>query len=333
MAEKIKDSRSRNVHYWRLLVIDGDIANDSYPNSKTLSIKYEVSIATIKRDIEYMKIMLNAPILYSKVKRGYYYENKIFRLPAIFTTEDELFSGAMALKLLSQYKNTPIYKHVEGIFNNFYKVLSYKDIKNNLWVENRVLFIEEATPNFSDEIWNILIASMTENRYIEFSYKGPWMDSVRDNYYIAPYQIICKGGTWYFAGYSNRKSSVSLYALHRVISVSLTDEHFEMDKNYKYFVSTDKVFGVYGFDRELKCSIQFFNETVTYISEREWADDQVIEHQEDGSIIMTFSSGQIYEVVRFILSQGSNALPLEPAELVDEWKNQVKTMYENILEK
>ena len=54
MEQKTKDSRSRNVHYWRLLVIDGDISNNSYPNSTTLSEKYDVSIATIKRDIDYM---------------------------------------------------------------------------------------------------------------------------------------------------------------------------------------------------------------------------------------------------------------------------------------
>lgn len=333
MEQKTKEPRSRNVHYWRLLVIDSDISNDSYPNSKTLSLKYEVSIATIKRDIEYMKDMLNAPILYDKIKRGYYYKNRTFRLPVMFTNEQELFSGAIALKLLGQYRGTPIYKHVEGIFNNFHKVLSNSKIKDKSWIEKRIVFLEETVPEFSSKIWDALMTSMIENRYILFSYKGPWMDNIRSGYHIAPYQVICKGGVWYFAGYSNRKDAVSLYALHRVLSVSLTDDHFEMDDNYKYFISTDKVFGVYGFDEVLKCKIQFFNETVAYISERQWADDQTIESQEDGSIIMAFSTGQLYEIVRFILSQGSNALPLEPSELVDEWENQVKAMYKNILEK
>lgn len=51
---------------------------------------------------------------------------------------------------------------------------------------------------------------------------------------------------------------------------------------------------------------------------------------EDGSVIITFSSGQIYEILRFVLSQGFNAIPLEPKELVDEWKNHIKIMYKNI---
>ncbi len=333
MDQKEKKSRSQNVHYWRLLTIDSEISNGNYPNSRILSEKLEVSIATIKRDIAYMKDMLNAPILYENSKNGYYYEDKTFRLPAIFTNEEELFSGAIALKLLAQYKGVPIYRHLESIFSNFYKVLFKSKIKDRSWFEKRILFIQESTPEFSNVIWDTLITAMIENRYIEFSYKGPWMDGSRTGYHIAPYQLVCKAGTWYFAGYSNRKNVVSLYALHRVLSIKLADDYFEMDENYKYFISTDKVFGVYSFNEVLQCRIQFFNETVAYISERQWADDQVIEHQEDGSIIISFSTGQIYEIVRFILSQGSNAMPLEPTELVDEWRNQVKTMYENIISK
>ena len=247
----------------------------------------------------------------------------------MFTNEQELFSGAIALKLLGQYKGTPIYKHVEGIFNNFYKVITDSKIKDKSWIEKRVVFIEEATPEFSDDIWAILIKAIIENRYVTFSYRGPYMDHIREGYHIAPYQLICKAGVWYFTGYSDRQDSVCLYALHRIISIDITDDHFEMDNDFKYYASTDKIFGVYGFEDEIKCSVQFFNETVTYITERQWAHDQEIKYLEDGSIIMTFSTGQIYEIVKFILSQGTNALPLEPSELVQAWKKQVEAMSRN----
>ncbi len=222
----IKKSRSQNVQYYRLIEIDNEISSGLYPNSTTLSQKYEVSILTIKRDIEYMRNMFNAPILYDKKNNGYYYENPTFRLPAMFATEDEINSGAIALKLLSQYKSTPIYKHLENIFSTFYKVLDNKKIKNKSWIDNRVVFIEEVVPEFSKSIWADIVKSVIENRYITFSYKRGYDNKIGKGYYIAPYQLICKAGVWYLAGYSNNKQSVALYAIHRILSIQITDDYF-----------------------------------------------------------------------------------------------------------
>ncbi len=324
-----KKSRSQNLVYFRILEIDKNISLGKFPNSVSLADQLEVSKLTIKRDIEYMRDLFNAPILYDKKNNGYYYENTTFRLPAMFATEDEINSGAIALKLLSQYKTTPIYKHLENIFNIFYKVLSNKKIKNKSWIDNRVVFIDEVVPEFDKNIWSTVVKSVIENRYITFSYKRVYQNNIGENYHIAPYQLICKAGVWYLAGYSNNKKSVALYAIHRIFSVHITDEYFEMDKNYKYYKTTNRLFGVHGFEKSVKCKIQFFNESANYISERIWVDDQKIIEKKDGSIIMSFSSGQLYDILRFILQQGANAIPLAPTQLVDSWKKEIKNMYKN----
>ena len=109
--------------------------------------------------------------------------------------------------------------------------------------------------------------------------------------------------------------AISLYCLHRITSIKLTDETFKPPKNFKYTNEDYDSFGVFINKDIKKCKIRFFNESVVYVSERKFSNDQLIEKREDGSIIITFSSGQIYEVLRFVLSQGCNAIPLEPDEL------------------
>ena len=44
--------------YW----IDEEIASGKYPTSDDLARMYETSISTISRDIDFMRVMLNAPI-------------------------------------------------------------------------------------------------------------------------------------------------------------------------------------------------------------------------------------------------------------------------------
>lgn len=91
------------------------------------------------------------------------------------------------MKLLSQYKGTPVYKYIKNIFDYLNKII-IKSHNNNF--EKRIIFIKEYSPDFPEEIWNILMKAIKENRYIEFSYKGTWRKTERHGYYIAPYQIV-----------------------------------------------------------------------------------------------------------------------------------------------
>jgi len=65
-----------NCQLVRLVTLDQVIRSNSYPNSHRFSADYEVSVRTIKRDIEFMKYRLGAPIEYDVERRGYYYTNK-----------------------------------------------------------------------------------------------------------------------------------------------------------------------------------------------------------------------------------------------------------------
>ena len=51
---------------------------------------------------------------------------------------------------------------------------------------------------------------------------------------------------------------------------------------------------------------------------------------DENTIEITFSSTQYMKILEWILQQGCNAKPLEPKELVDEWKSQVTQMFKMI---
>ena len=84
----------------RLYFIDREIASGKYPNAPALAKKYETSLSSINRDIAYMRDMMNAPIDYDFYKKGFYYTEKTFRLPAAYATADDLLALGMAKNLL-----------------------------------------------------------------------------------------------------------------------------------------------------------------------------------------------------------------------------------------
>jgi predicted DNA-binding transcriptional regulator YafY len=68
----MKQKREEKVRINRILKIDDEIRANKYPNAATLSEKLEVTRRTILRDIDYLRLMYQAPIEYDFTKRGFY---------------------------------------------------------------------------------------------------------------------------------------------------------------------------------------------------------------------------------------------------------------------
>jgi predicted DNA-binding transcriptional regulator YafY len=67
------------------------IAAQLYPNVKSLSDRYHISLRQAQRDISYLKDELNAPVRYEPSKKGYVYTQP-YTLPSFITNEnDEAF--------------------------------------------------------------------------------------------------------------------------------------------------------------------------------------------------------------------------------------------------
>jgi hypothetical protein len=68
----------------RIYFIDQEIASGKFPSTAELAKKYETSVSTISRDIAFMKEKLNASIEYKALRRGYYFSEPHYRIPAGF---------------------------------------------------------------------------------------------------------------------------------------------------------------------------------------------------------------------------------------------------------
>lgn len=92
-SSKTKSNNKNSlVIYRRILRLDELFSAETYPSLQDLLEDEEVgaSRTTIFRTIEFMKDQLHAPIVFDKANGGYCYSEKAFRLPSVFTTEQEL---------------------------------------------------------------------------------------------------------------------------------------------------------------------------------------------------------------------------------------------------
>ena len=117
-----------------------------------------------------------------------------------------------------------------------------------------------------------------------------------------------------------------MYSLPRIRNIKLEDESFRFPVSADYRLRVDgSYFGAYSSEKKYRFRIAFYNDGAMRIKERLWAADQKIKETQDG-VILSFTSSQYGKVLELVLANGRDALPLEPKELVRDWRENLRDM-------
>lgn len=307
----------------RIYRIDAEIAIGKYPNSGDLARRCEVSIATISRDIEFMRDQLYAPIKYDPQRRGFFYTKKTFRLPAGFTGADDLLALGMAKSILSLYSKTPLFEASKQLLESIVAPIAADG--NRDWLDNRIVVPKIASAEVRNEVWNVIVAGLKENRLIEFEYRGTW-DGNYQRRRVRPYQLLFDSGVWYLHGFAEERKANRIFSLSRMVNARLARDSFSLPRNYSYNdLAGDSYFGVFIGQEKQHFAIDCFGEAVIFATERQWAADQRI-IKIKGGIRIEYTSTQYDKVLKWVLSNGCMAIPKKPRKLVDDWKWHVREM-------
>jgi predicted DNA-binding transcriptional regulator YafY len=332
----------------RIYFIDREIASGKFPSTRKLAEMYEAGTATISRDIEFLRDMMGAPIEYDTSRKGYYYSDKSYRLPASFFSAEDMLALGMVKSLLSLYRDTPLYEPAKNLLDSITAPLSLNGQQSapaetsKVWFEDRVIVPPAPSVPVPPELWTPITGGLRENRIIGFEYQGTWDDEYIPRR-VRPYQLLFDNGLWYLYGYAEERQAPRMFSLPRIKNVILTQEAFKLPADFDYRQGSGSLeaggsyFGVFSGQKNYRFRIAFYEKSVVWVEERVWAADQVISgltfpgpllSGNNFGVIISFTSSQYEKVLEWVLSQGCNARPLQPDELVEEWRGIVRKMAE-----
>jgi predicted DNA-binding transcriptional regulator YafY len=311
----------------RIYFIDRQIASGAYPNTRELAEAYEISEATISRDIDFMRTMLNAPIAYDSKHNGYYYEKETFRLSAGYATAEEMLALGMTKNLLSLYRDTPLYETIRQLLEIIGAPLAETGAssKSPDWYRDRIVVPPIASAEVNPQIWQVITRALRDNTVITFDYCGAWDDKPQRRK-VRPYQILFDTGVWFLYAFDENRKAQRIFSLSRMENPAITETSFELPSDYDYRIKVDgSYFGVFAGTKQYKFKVVFYDEAIVWVKERRWAANQK-NIDTDDHVCVSFTSTQYEKVLEWVLSRGCNAVPLEPPELVQDWREHVEWM-------
>ena len=81
------------------------------PSKREIRQTFEISEAQFKRDLDFMRDRLSAPITYDSASGGYRYSSGDFNLPGLWFSERELYSLLLMYSLLDQLQPGIVREH------------------------------------------------------------------------------------------------------------------------------------------------------------------------------------------------------------------------------
>lgn len=311
----------------RLREIHCQIAEKRYPNTRKLAEYFGVSEITITRDIANLRDVYGAPIAHDASKRGYYYSQD-YDFPLLKTiTDNQIHTLQSAKIMMESFKGTPLYKDAQELLESISKG-SYRSENPIL---DRIAVSPRPEVKIDTVLWEKIIRALENNLVMKFDYQGQYQTKSMARV-VHPYQLLLDGKNCFLWGYSEERKACRIFNLTRMKCVTVTTRSFKLPADYAFEKHLDGGrFGAFVQGKSEKYKIEFNGYGRPFVKSCIWADDQVLEDDEERNVTtITFHSNQFNAILQWLLSQGGYAKPLAPVRLVEDWKSHVKLMMKNI---
>jgi predicted DNA-binding transcriptional regulator YafY len=306
----------------RLYRIEALIRARGHVSLQELLDDLEVSPATLKRDLEFLRSRMGAPIEYDAQLRGYRFGDTAaatprHELPGLWFDESELYSLLTAQQLLAGLDSGGLLsRHLQPLLDRIQQLLaSGADAGMAAKVIARVKVVSALRRPVPSQFFERVTSALLSRRQLHLRYltRGRGETSERD---VSPQRLVHYRNTWYLDAWCHRSQALRRFALDameaaevlatRAKEISLKRVQAEMDAGY----------GIYAGGKKQWARLRFNPQAAQWASREEWHAEQQGRWLEDGSYEMRLPYVDATELLMDLLRQGDQVRVLEPPALV-----------------
>jgi predicted DNA-binding transcriptional regulator YafY len=207
----------------RMKRIDQELRARNWPTDKTLALALEVDARTIRRDLEYMRDQLHAPIGFDRAKRGYFYTEPTFRLTFPQLNQGELVALFLAERMMHQFRGTPFEPDLRQAIVKLGEMLPDGVSVQLDQVADFRSVLPATESQYDPKVFCALTSAVVYRRRIDLRYWSASRDE-KTRQRFDRYDLALVDDGWYALGHCHLRNDIRMFAIHRVLSSRETGE-------------------------------------------------------------------------------------------------------------
>lgn len=302
----------------RVYKIEMLIRNRGHVSFQALLDELEVSPATLKRDLDYLKDQLGAPIEYDRFLNGYRfgqeYRGQKHELPGLWFSERELYSLLMAHQLLSELDSEGVIsRHLQPLLERIHQMLGTGEADAKALLK-RVKIIGSAKRPVSSQFFELIGEALLKRKRLHMRYltRGRGEVGERD---VSPQRLVHYRNTWYVDAWCHTREKLLRFALDAIESAGALDMKAKEVPLKQVEAEMDGGYGIYAGAKPRWATLIFRPQAAQWVSREEWHPQQVGRWLQDGCYELQVPYIDETEIVMDVLRHGEQVKVAQPAQL------------------
>ena len=281
----------------------------------------EVSLATLKRDLEYLKSRHNAPIEWDRDAGGYRFVQAQaaaprYELPGLWFNPREAQALLTMEHLLETLEPGLLGAHVEPLKARLTSLLSAGDHSAEE-VRKRIRVIPFGARRHEPQHFQVVASAVLSRERLHLKYWNRSTDETTERD-VSPQRLVHYRNNWYLDAWCHLRNDIRSFSVDAMRAVAVVAGKLKEVPEAELDAVLASGYGIFSGKKVQWATLRFTPERARYVSLEEWHPKQRARFEKDGSYVIEVPFSSEKELIQDILKFGADVEVVAPPALRSE---------------
>ena len=304
----------------RIYKIDHILASRKSVTRKTLEDELDVSWATLKRDLAYMKDRLHAPIIFDRELGGYRFEHSDkrvgpqYELPGLWFSAEEIHALLTMQHLLARLdKGGLLGPHIKPMLARLTGLLGTADDTADE-VRRRVKIATLGAREFHLDQFQAVGSALLRRKRLQISYHARGTNETTQRE-ISPQRLVHYRDNWYLDAWCHLRDGLRSFSVDAIEEAEILDKRAKDVADLRLDEFLGAGYGIFSGDNVVWATLRFTPERARWVATERWHSKQESRILKDGSFELKVPFSDDRELIMDVLKYGADCEVVSPKGL------------------
>jgi len=285
---------------------------------QTFLDRLEISPATFKRDLEYLRDRMGAPVIWDRKRGGYRFDPSDeqavkFELPGLWFNSQEIRALLTMHQLIDELQPSLLTPHIEPLKERIESLLEGGEHTSDE-VRKRIRILHMNARPVEPEHFEVISSALLAGRRLNVIHYNRRRDEETERE-LSPQRLVFYRDNWYLDAWCHLRRGVRSFSVETLRKVLPLDKKARRVAGKTLNEILASGYGIFGGRDTRTARLRFSPERARWVATETWHPQQKGWFDEGGSYILEFPYSDDRELTMDILKHGPAVEVISPASL------------------
>lgn len=288
----------------------------------------EVSLATFKRDLEFLRSRFQVNVEWSRERGGYYCEelrsgNGQGKLPGPMYDANEIHALLLIQDLLAQLQPSLLQMDLAPLRQRLQSLLGTKQFEPDQ-IRRRIRILHMTSRPVDSKCFQSVSMATLSRRRLDLRYCSRFRgeETIRE---VSPQRLVYYRANWYLDSWCHLRNGLRSFALDMIREAEISDIPADDIAEEVLDTHLASSYGIFGGPPRNTAVLRFEPLVTPWVSREVWHPKQTQQMEPTGHLVLSVPYSAAYELTMDILRYGANVEVLSPDHLRRDVEEQLRT--------